>query len=80
MEEREEVKGRVPPRGGTRRSSATRYPSEFKLRAVKLVLDAGFSQTMVCQELSICKTTLLKWLEKYQRDGASGLEWARRTM
>ena len=79
MTQASEVKGRVPPRGGTRRSTATRYPAEFKLKAVKLVLDDGFSQAMVCEELCISHTTLLNWLQKYQRDGVSGLELPRRS-
>jgi transposase InsO family protein len=33
---------------------------------------------MVCEELSICHTTLIGWLDKYQRDGYSGLEPMRR--
>jgi transposase InsO family protein len=33
---------------------------------------------MVCEELSICHTTLIGWLDKYQQDGYSGLEPMRR--
>ena len=77
-ESKEVTKGREAPRGASRRSPATRYPAEFKLKAVKLVLEEGFSRNMVCEELSICHTTLIGWLDKYQRDGYSGLEPMRR--
>ena len=52
MGESYEVKGREAPRGASRRSPATRYPTEFKLQAVQLVRKGGFSQAMVCEELS----------------------------
>jgi len=74
MEERHDVQRRVPPRGGTRKSTAIRYPTEFKLRAVQLVLKDGFSQSMVCEELEICHTTLASWLGRYRQHGQAGLE------
>ena len=78
MGESYEVKGREAPRGASRRSSSTRYPTEFKLKAVKLVLEGGFSRALVCEELTVCYGTLLGWIDKYQRDGVSGLEAVRR--
>ena len=43
MNETKQVKDRVPPRGGTRRPTTVRYPTEFKL-----VLEGGFTQALVC--------------------------------
>jgi len=80
MEESKEVtKGLEAPRGASRRHAGTRYPTEFKVRAVQLVLKEGFSQAMVCEELSVSKSSLITWLNKYQQDGVSGLEPQRRT-
>lgn len=46
MRQASKVKNRGSPRGGARRSTATRPPPELKLKAIKLVLDNGFSQIM----------------------------------
>ncbi|MFV0394869.1 MAG: transposase [Coprobacillaceae bacterium] len=40
------------------------YDENFKLKAVQLV-NAGKTQTAVCIELDIPKTTLQQWIKKY---------------
>ncbi len=43
MEEKQDVERKEPPRGGSRRSTATRCSPEEKPKTVRLVLEDGFS-------------------------------------
>jgi putative transposase len=66
----------TPPRGGgraPRKSSGTRYPFELKLRAVKLYLEEGFTQTAITEELNLGIHTVAHWAKRYQRYGEEGL-------
>jgi hypothetical protein len=78
MEEKVGVERKEPPRGGSRRSTTIRYAPEVKLKAVRLVLELGFSRNLVRQEVGVCKTSLAAWLAKYRAEGVAGLVlWGR---
>ena len=74
MVESYEVKGWQALLGASRRISATRYPTEFKLKPVKLVLEGGFSRALVREELTVCYGKLLGWIDRRQQDAVLGLE------
>ena len=40
----------------------THYSPAFRLRAVKLYLEEGYTATLVTEELGIGKSTLSKWV------------------
>lgn len=61
VEEKKRVQRREPPEGGSRRSTQTRYAPEQKLKAVRLVVESGFSRYMVSQEIGVCIGTLDGW-------------------
>ncbi len=42
-----------------------RYPEEFKIQAVKQVIDKGFTMTDVAQRLGITYKSLYTWVQKY---------------
>lgn len=52
-----------------------RYPFEFKLRAVKLHLEEGYTAKLVADELGIGHSTLSSWVKRYRADGEAGLEY-----
>jgi len=69
---------------GTRRSRAKRvqkgrrvgrraYPYEYRLRAVKLFLEEGYTAVLVCRELGIGSETLHRWVRLYRAHGEAGL-------
>lgn len=47
---------------------AKRYDKEFKLHAVKQVIEAGKPAAQVSRELDIASQTLSKWIQKYKED------------
>lgn len=47
---------------------AKRYDKEFKLHAVKQVIEAGKPAVQVARELDIANQTLCKWVQKYKED------------
>ena len=47
---------------------AKRYDKEFKLHAVKQVIEAGKPVAQVARELDIANQTLYKWVQKYKED------------
>ncbi len=55
-------------------SKHNRYSVEFKLRAVQLYTEEGYSADMVVRELGIGKSSLSSWVKRYREEGASGLE------
>ena len=64
-----------PPRGVARRpKTSNRYERSFKLRAVKLFLEEGFTRNAIATELSISVGTLDRWVTQYRRFGEAGLE------
>jgi transposase-like protein len=64
-------KTRGRPQPGSKRK---RYSVEFKLKAVKLYTEEGYSTEMVTHELGIGKNTLSIWTKRYREEGAAGLE------
>ena len=48
-----------------------RYTKEFRLEAVKLILDEGMSATAAAKRLSLATSTLTNWL-KAAKDGKLG--------
>ena len=62
--------------GSKSRSKKTnRYPVEFKLKAVQLFTEEGYSAEMVATELGIGKSTLSAWVRRYRENGVAGLEY-----
>lgn len=52
-----------------------RYPEEFKIQAVKQVVDKGFTMTDVAQRLGVTYRSLYDWVQKYSKsDGARSTE------
>ena len=73
MDRSDAVKGKEPPRGGSRRSTSIRYSPEEKLKAVRLVLEDGFSRNLVCEEIGVCRSSLVAWIGKYRAEGEAAL-------
>ena len=44
-----------------------KYPKEFKLDAVSLVLDQGYTRIEAAKSLGINSTMLGRWIKKHQR-------------
>ena len=63
------AKGR--PQLGSKRKL---YAAEFKLRAVQLYTEEGYTADVLCGELGICKSSLSRWTKQYREEGAAGLE------
>lgn len=51
-----------------------RYPAAVKLKAVRLHLEEGFNQAMVCQEMAIGSSSLAVWVSRYRQFGEAGLQ------
>lgn len=47
---------------------AQRYDKEFKVHAVKMVLESGKPATQVARELGVSQKTLYGWMAKYKDD------------
>jgi len=75
-EESEKIEPR-PPRGSRAPKTQRRFTVDQKLQAVRLHLEEGFSQSLVCQELNVSKSSLGLWLEEYRLGGEAGLAPAR---
>lgn len=50
-----------------------RYTFEERLRAVRLHLQEGFPQPLVCQETGVSSSTLAVWVRDYRKEGEGGL-------
>ena len=62
------------PRGGSApKKIRRRYEAAFKLRAVKLHLEEGFTLQMVAEELGVCKDTIFLWVSQYREFGEERL-------
>ena len=73
METKESVEKRKvrEPRTGKKRH---RYRFDQKLKAVRLVLQEGFSHELVCQETGVSTSALSAWLRDYRANGEAGLQ------
>ncbi len=49
-----------------------RYTEEFKREAVKQVLERGYKQKDVAENLGISAPSLLKWIKDFRGDNSSG--------
>lgn len=54
--------------------SGKRYPEEFKIEAVKQVLDRGHSVSSVATRLDITTHSLYVWIKKYGPDSSTNKE------
>jgi transposase InsO family protein len=68
-----EKKRNSPPRGAGGAKKMRRFTDTEKLKAVRLHLEEGFTQDLVCRELGISKSSLVLWLRAYKKDGEAGL-------
>jgi transposase InsO family protein len=75
MEENQGVEKKRPGRGLRKNPRLVRYAVEFKLRAVKLHLEEGFPQELVCQEMGMGTSTFSGWLKRYREQGEEGLRF-----
>lgn len=48
-----------------------RFTKEFKVEAVKLVLEKGMTQAQVARDLGIHATMLNRWVVKYEEDATN---------
>ncbi|MGU5897022.1 transposase [Klebsiella pneumoniae] len=51
--------------------SGKRYPEEFKIEAVKQVVDRGYSVSSVATRLDITTHSLYAWIKKYGPDSST---------
>ncbi|OAE08243.1 transposase [Pantoea sp. SJZ147] len=51
-----------------------RYPEEFKIEAVKQVVDRGYSVSSVATRLDIITYRLYAWIKKYVPDSSTNKE------
>ncbi len=51
--------------------SGKRYPEEFKIEAVKQVIDRGHSVSSVATRLDITTHSLYAWIKKYGPDSST---------
>lgn len=49
-----------------------RYPQEFKLQAVSMVIDEGLGVAETARRLGISVKTLANWVRKYHQSGEVG--------
>ncbi|MFU0889362.1 transposase, partial [Kluyvera sichuanensis] len=54
--------------------SSKRYPEEFKIEAVKQVVDRGYSVASVATRLDITTHSLYAWIKKYGPDSSTNKE------
>ena len=53
---------------------AKHYSEEFKVEAVKMVLESKESQNQVASDLGIAGTTLSGWVRRYKTNSEVGIE------
>mgnify|MGYP003411802508 FL=1 len=57
-----------------KRSNTKRYNTAFRLKAVKLNLESGYSLKAVAEELCLTDTKQIReWLRRYNEQGENGL-------
>ncbi|CCN79722.1 transposase [Vibrio nigripulchritudo SO65] len=56
--------------------SGKRYPEEFKIEAVKQVVDRGYSVADVAKRLDVTTHSLYAWIKKYGADSKEHNELA----
>lgn len=73
MQEKQEVEKKAPRSGRRQSRKRARYSPEVRLRAVKLHLEEGFTQELVCREMGMGTSTFSGWLRVYRERGEEGL-------
>ena len=73
MKEEPNKSRKAAGKAGRKSKHRNRYRFEIKLRAVKLFLEEGYSQGVVCRELGMGTSTVSKWLRDYRAHGEAGL-------
>jgi len=56
------------------------YSKEFKLQAVKMKIDQGYSYEAIVQATGIDRSMIKRWVKNYQAIGEAGLEERRGQM
>jgi transposase-like protein len=57
------------------RSNTKRYDIAFRLRAVKLKVESGYSLQAIAKELGLTDTKgIRQWIARYRREGEAGLK------
>jgi len=70
-----EKKRNSPPRGaGGGKKTRPRYALEVRLKAVRLMLEEGFSLKDVCAETGVGSSSLNRWVSQYRQFGEVGLQ------
>jgi transposase-like protein len=64
-------------KAGLGRKRQNRYPLEFKLRAVNLNIEEGYTAKLIAEELGVGYSTLAAWIKRYREEGKAGLEYRR---
>lgn len=60
--------------GGQRRPrTAPPYPTEFRLKVVRLFMEEGYSAPLLSQEFGISTYSVHRWARVYRERGAAGL-------
>ena len=60
--------------GGSGSGVGTRYRYSFKVRAVRLHVEAGVSAAAISRETGVSLGSLRKWVKTYRQYGEAGLE------
>src|SRR4029434_6503746 len=76
MNQKQDISRKLPSRGGSKSKHQNHYSFELKLTAVKLYLEEGFKQKMICREMGMGTSTFSLWLLSYRRHGEAGLRGA----
>lgn len=54
--------------------SGKRYPEQFKIKAIKQVVDSGYSVSSVATRLGITTYSLYAWIKQYGPDSSANKE------
>ena len=72
METKEAVESKVVREPRTTRKTR-RYTFDEKLKAVRLFVQEGFPQRLVCRETGVSTSSLAEWVRDYRKEGEAGL-------
>ena len=60
--------------GGKKGSRVWAYPTEFRLKVVRLFLEEGYSASLLAEQFGISRSVIRRWIRLYRLRGAEGLE------
>lgn len=78
MEEQEAKKKSPTKPRPKKRKGIGPYPFEFRVQAVRMQLEEGYSAPLIASEMGITEETLRQWVKRYQQYGEAGLQNQRR--